>query len=179
MKTQIMRHAAWTVAIVSLFFAMFTLADQHYAEFVISVVLFLVATMIDLRIHQRGKRRDRSALTLVMGFCVVVVAACFSVPAAYADPGARCETVLWGFLGSQRRTICDTPKRASGEWMRERTVWTPAHYVPVTCSGRYYVTCYGGYSVGQSIQSDETYPVNDGNVLADEPGHLAGAGVAA
>lgn len=136
-------------------------------------------------IPTRPNRRRRSRLTCydkitaALAAIAMLAAMLLASPNSHADPGSRCDTVRWGFLGSQRRTVCDTPKRANGEWMRERIVWTPAHYVPVTCSGRYYITCYGGYAVGQSVQSNETYPVNDGNVLSDEPGHLAGAGVAA
>jgi hypothetical protein len=94
-------------------------------------------------------------------------------PDAHADAaGAGCQTVLWGFLGSERRTLCDGPIRPDGSWTRERAVWTPAHYVPVTCSGYYYISCSGGYAVSQSIDSDETYPVTPDTVLPDEPGHL-------
>lgn len=118
-------------------------------------------------------------ITVALAAIATLAAMLLASPNSYADPSQRCDTVLWGFLGSQRRTVCDTPKRANGEWTRERIVWTPAHYVPVTCSGRYYITCYGGYAVGQSVQSQEAYSVNDGNVLPDEPGHLAQNGLPA
>ena len=40
---------------------------------------------------------------------------------ADADPSIGCETIRWGFLGSQRRTICDGPRRADGSWTRARS----------------------------------------------------------
>lgn len=90
---------------------------------------------------------------------------------AYVDMG--CQTDRWGFLGSQGRTLCDGPRNADGSWLRARVVWTPAHQVPSTCYGGYYVsTCYAGYWVDQTVQSQETYVVTDGTVLPDEPGWL-------
>lgn len=86
-----------------------------------------------------------------------------------AHASANCQTVQWGFLGTARRTICDTPRGRDGGWMRDRTVWRSGGYVPAHC-GYYY--CYDGYYTGDNIMSDETYPVNDAIVLPDEPGHL-------
>lgn len=99
---------------------------------------------------------------------VVVVA-----PQASADPGVGCETIRWGFLGSQRRTICDGPRRPDGSWTRARAVWTPAGYVPYSsyCS-RYSCSGSGGYYREESTQARETYVVFDHNVLPDEPGWL-------
>src|SRR4051812_13743955 len=45
-----------------------------------------------------------------------------------AQAGAICKTEPWGFLGSQRRTLCDGPISSDGSWSRERTIWAPAHY---------------------------------------------------
>lgn len=97
-------------------------------------------------------------------------------PAAHADPGyPQCQTVPWGFLGSQRRTICDS-SIINGTWQRARVVWSPAHYVPMTtnCSGTRYVTCnsYGGYYAPYAETDNEVYPVTADTVLPDEPGHL-------
>ncbi|MCC9182597.1 CDGP domain-containing protein [Mycolicibacterium mageritense] len=89
---------------------------------------------------------------------------------ADAEPGIGCQTVLWGFLGSQRRTICDGPIRPDGSWTRERTVWWPERWVPVQCS-RY--SCWGGYWQDAG-GNRETYPVTPATVLPDEPGHLVG-----
>ncbi|ORA64136.1 hypothetical protein [Mycobacteroides franklinii] len=119
-------------------------------------------------------------ITVALAAIAALAAMLLASPNSHAEPGVKCETVLWGFLGGQRRTICDTPKRANGEWMRERTVWTPKYYVPFRCTyGTYSSTCYGGYWVDQSVQTQEVYPVNDGNVLPDEPGNLTSAGVTA
>ena len=116
----------------------------------------------------------RSLIATVVGGSLVSGAAYLLPAHANADAsGAGCQTVLWGFLGSQRRTLCDSPIGPDGSWTRERAVWTPAHYVPISCYGYYYFSCTGGYAVSQSINSDETYPVTADTVLPDEPGHLA------
>lgn len=96
---------------------------------------------------------------------------------ANADPGyPQCQTVPWGFLGSQNRTICDSPIARDGSWSRARIVWKEAHYVPMTtsCYGSSYISCtsYGGYSVPYTEFDDETYPVTTDTLLPDEPGHL-------
>lgn len=89
---------------------------------------------------------------------------------AKAAPGIGCQTVLWGFLGSQRRTICDGPILSDGSWIRERTIWSPERWVPLSCS-RW--SCWGGYWQ-EETGTREVYPVRPETVLADEPGHLAG-----
>ncbi|OBI95582.1 hypothetical protein [Mycobacterium sp. 1465703.0] len=97
---------------------------------------------------------------------------------AAPDPsvGPNCDTVPWGFLFSQRRTICDGPVHADGSWDRKRSIWTPAHTVPITtnCYGSSYVTCTttGGQFVPFTINDQQIYPVTPENVLPDEPGHL-------
>jgi hypothetical protein len=98
------------------------------------------------------------------------------VTAAAPVAATNCKTELWGFLGSQRRTLCDGPISRDGSWSRERTIWVPAHrssdYCPSIGSDRYYRSCYGGYFVDQREISRETYPVRPETVLSDEPGHL-------
>jgi hypothetical protein len=95
-----------------------------------------------------------------------------------APNAANCTTDPWGFLGSQRRTLCDGPISSDGSWNRERTVWVPAHYSTPTCTssgGSAYsshTSCSGGYFVNQRLVSNETYPVRPDTVLPDEPGHL-------
>ena len=95
---------------------------------------------------------------------------------AHAD--ANCKTDPWGFLGSQRRTLCDGPTSSDGSWSRERTIWVPAHYSTPICttsgsrSSSSYTSCSGGYFVNQREVSNETYPVRPDTVLPDEPGHL-------
>jgi hypothetical protein len=109
---------------------------------------------------------------LVAGMASVAIHA----PAAKAEP-PNCQTSPWGFLGSQRREICDGPVQPDGSWMRHRVIGIPAHYENPSSS------CYGdeGYSnctfypggwVDDQISDDETYPVNPDTVLPDEPGHL-------
>ena len=90
---------------------------------------------------------------------------------------AYCKTEPWGFLGSQRRTLCDGPISNDGSWSRERTLWVPAHRDMPSCSrsgSSYYssTSCYGGYWVNERLVSNETYPVRPDTVLPDEPGHL-------
>lgn len=92
-------------------------------------------------------------------------------------PDDHCKTEPWGFLGSQRRTLCDGPVAKDGSWSRERTIWVPAHRTPESCTrsgdDRFsYNTCYGGYWVDQRLVSNETYPVRPETVLPDEPGHV-------
>ncbi|MCV7174784.1 hypothetical protein H7H98_03245 [Mycolicibacterium sphagni] len=90
-----------------------------------------------------------------------------------SPPGMGCETMRWGFLGSQDRTICDGPRYADGHWDRTRLIYVPAHYVPYSCYfGTYTSSCGGGYDVDLQIVGREKYPVNDGDVLPDEPGWL-------
>ncbi|MBP3086988.1 CDGP domain-containing protein [Mycolicibacterium fortuitum] len=105
-----------------------------------------------------------------VGAFVVTGFAWATVPSK-AAPGLGCETIAapgllnWG----QKRTICDTPRRADGSWTRSREYWTPAHYVPVSC---YRWSCTGGYQVGNTTARYEEYVVFDHNVLPDEPGWL-------
>jgi hypothetical protein len=93
--------------------------------------------------------------------------------------GAICKTEPWGFLGSQRRTLCDGPISSDGSWSRERTIWMPAHFDRPTCyssgvGSRDYsrTNCFGGYWVNERLVNNETYPVRPDTVLPDEPGHL-------
>ncbi len=95
-----------------------------------------------------------------------------------APAGAICKTEPWGFLGSQRRTLCDGPISGDGSWSRERTIWVPAHYNTPICStigggsSSSHTSCSGGYFVNERLVSNETYPVRPETVLPDEPGHL-------
>ena len=106
---------------------------------------------------------------LFLAMVILGAALAFSIPPkAKADDGIGCQTVLWGFLGSQRRTICDGPIQADGSWMRVRAIWWPERWVPVSCS-RY--SCWGGYWIEEG-GNREVYPVRPETVLPDEPGHL-------
>jgi hypothetical protein len=94
-------------------------------------------------------------------------------PMAQAAPSLGCESVHWGFLGSQLRTICDGPTQPDGSWQRARIVWVPAHHVPFTTScGTYSCSSSGGYDVGDTYVAKESYMVTPDTVLPDEPGWL-------
>lgn len=129
-------------------------------------------------------RRTLAAIAIAAAAALAIAGA--AAPHAKADGlngptslGCTAQTDLWGFLGSQRRTLCDWPARPDGSWTRERLVWIPEHDVPFTCDtygGRYssHTTCGGGYHVDVTQVSDEAYPVTPDTVLPDEPGHLDG-----
>lgn len=96
-----------------------------------------------------------------------------AAPHAHADTSVGCQADRWGFLGSQIRTICDTPRAADGSWTRARRIWTSAGYVPgYTSCGTYFCQSRSGYYRQETTQAYEEYPVNDGNVLPDEPGWI-------
>lgn len=120
-------------------------------------------------------RKVRRLLAAVgIGACVAGSGLAIVAPQAKADTGIGCKTDLWGPLFSQRRTICDGAVRADGSWERVRVFWTPAHQVPLTCYGTYFITCNGGYFVSERVNSTERYPVTAATVLPDEPAHLVG-----
>jgi hypothetical protein len=116
-------------------------------------------------------RAVRRGLALIVYGAILAAVGTMWATGAKASPGVGCETIAapglltWG----QKRTICDSPRRADGSWWRTRQYWTPAHYAPVSC---YRWSCSGGYPVGDSIARYEEYPVTDATVLADEPGWL-------
>lgn len=92
------------------------------------------------------------------------------------SPGMGCETVHWGFFGSDRRQICDGAKQADGTWQRTRTVFTPSYVKPLSCNLNSWgtsVSCTGGYPVPETTQAQESYVVAPDTVLPDEPGWLA------
>lgn len=106
-------------------------------------------------------------------FAGLFAAYTYLAPTAKADPGIGCETIHWGFLGFQRRTICDGARQPDGSWTRARRVWVPAHWQAGYCS--YYGTyCSQGYPVAEGTVAFEQYPVTDATVLGDEPGWLPG-----
>ena len=116
----------------------------------------------------------RTLVAVAAGAALAFTGTAFAAQAdADADPGIGCETIRWGFLGSQRRTICDGPRRPDGSWTRGSVVWTPAGYVPrSTYCGTYSCSSSGGYYREETLQAKETYVVFDSNVLPDEPGWL-------
>lgn len=123
---------------------------------------------------RRNKRCVRGALAAA-AVGAAIAASIGHAPTAHADD--NCQVDLWGFLFSQRRTICDGPVFADGSWNRLRIVWIPAHQVPLSCStygGSYssHTTCSGGYFQPYTELDNEIYPVTPETVLQDEPGHL-------
>lgn len=118
-------------------------------------------------------RRDRMAVVMLMTFSLLFGGALYFASDSKADPGIGCETIRWGFLGSQLRTICDGPRNADGSWNRARRIWTPAGYVPFrTYCSSYSCSSSGGYYRAESTQQFELYLVFDSNVLPDEPAWL-------
>lgn len=120
-------------------------------------------------VHKRTVRRFFAAMSVGV---VVATGVLHAVAPAKAAPGVGCETIRWGFLGGQRRTVCDTPRRADGSWTRAREVWVPAGWVPGYCSGGYWLSCSQGYHRERGTVAYEEYPVTDASVLPDEPGWL-------
>jgi hypothetical protein len=126
-------------------------------------------------------RRIMAGALLATALSTTAVGFAATSHAQYGAPTtANCKTDLWGFLGSQRRTLCDGPISADGSWSRERTIWQPAGFSTSSCygggygggrwsSGHY---CSGGYFTPERQISNETYPVRPDTVLPDEPGHL-------
>lgn len=113
--------------------------------------------------------------TIIAGIVTAVAALTLAPQAQAITPG--CESVPWGFLGSQVRVICDGPILPDGSWNRARAVVVLAHQVPFRCSySRYSSSCSGGYFVDDRYVSDEVYPVRPETVLPDEPGHLPPTG---
>ncbi|WP_239706828.1 CDGP domain-containing protein [Mycolicibacterium smegmatis] len=101
------------------------------------------------------------------------VAALSVTPSANADVQPGCESVPWGFLGTQTRSICDEPMRPDGSWVRYRMVWIPAHYVPIrTSCGTYSCTTSGGYWQDEQVFEKVKYPVRPETVVPGEPGWL-------
>ncbi len=107
------------------------------------------------------------AATAVLVGCAIGWAA-----RADAAPGVGCETIRWGFLGSQLRTVCDTQRRPDGSWTRAREVWVPAGWVRGYCSFGYFSSCSQGYYRERGTVAYEEYLVTDDTVLPDEPGWL-------
>lgn len=120
----------------------------------------------------------RRLLAATVAVSAAVVPLALPLAPAGADPiPPNCQQVPWGFLGSQRRAICDGPIRPDGSWMRRRVEGVPAHYqnASSSCSGgAYYSNCtyYPGGWVAEYDTDDETYVVTPDTVLPDEPGHL-------
>lgn len=108
------------------------------------------------------------------GLAVSVALGGLFAPAAHAVPvGDGCVEDFWMWKGlrSATRMICDGYRAADGSWERRRGFFDDPYWVPFTCS-RY--SCSGGYWVAE-LKVIESYLVNDGNVLPDEPGYIESA----
>ncbi|APD19274.1 hypothetical protein SEA_GODPHATHER_45 [Mycobacterium phage GodPhather] len=125
--------------------------------------------MIALKMRPRRARLIRRIIAATLAVGVLVGTGIAAAAESDAKPGLGCETIRWGFLGSQRRTICDTPRRPDGSWLRAREVWVPSGWVPGWCS-RW--SCTSGYWREGGTVAYEEYVVFDHNVLPDEPGWL-------
>ena len=85
---------------------------------------------------------------IVGALAAISIALGVAPPASAYGYDAGCETIRWGFLGSQWRTVCDGPRRPDGSWERERTDLDPgglraaqpptAARTPAASSGGYY-----------------------------------------
>jgi hypothetical protein len=119
----------------------------------------------------------RIAPVLWLFAAAILIGACIGLSARANATEPNCQSVPWGFLGSQERLICDDPIQPDGSWMRHRIVGHGSYWTnpSSSCSGGYYYShCSydpGGF-VPEYHQSDEWYPVRPDTVLPDEPGHL-------
>lgn len=124
-------------------------------------------------IHTTITRTARRTVAALAAALVVIGTGIAYAADATAAPGIGCETIRWGFLGAQRRTVCDGPRRPDGSWTRAREVWVPAGWVPgSTYCGTWSCSSSGGYYRERGTVAYEQYPVTDSTVLPDEPGWL-------
>lgn len=77
-RTAIMRHAFWTVAALALIYALAMLSAHQYTQFAICMALVLTASCIDLRVHRRGRYRDRAGVLLFIAIMAIVVTGVFA-----------------------------------------------------------------------------------------------------
>jgi hypothetical protein len=122
-----------------------------------------------------GKRLGSALVVAAFILAAAVLAAMVFAPKGHADdydPG--CDQVGWGFLGlTQKRLICDGPRRPDGSWERYREIYTPAGYVSASSyCGTYSCSYSPGYYRERSTQELTHYTVFDSNVLDGEPGWL-------
>ncbi|MBE5476959.1 hypothetical protein E3G68_004282 [Mycobacteroides abscessus] len=77
-RAAIMRHAFWAVAALALVWALAMLYADQYAQFAVAMALVLVASCIDLRVHRRGRYRDRAGVLLFIAVMAIVVTGVFA-----------------------------------------------------------------------------------------------------
>lgn len=111
--------------------------------------------------------------TLALAATISAVMGASLATTANADVQLGCESIPWGFLGTQTRSICDGPIQPDGSWVRFRMVWIPAHQVPVrTSCGTYSCSTSGGYWQDEQVFEKVKYPVTPVTVVPGEPGWL-------
>jgi hypothetical protein len=121
-------------------------------------------------------RRIAPILWLMTAAILIGASIGLSAPAK-AETVSGCEEIHWGFLGYQRRAICDSVRHDDGGWLRVRVIYRPAFYRNATSS------CYGGYYsssctfypagwVDEDVAENTSYIVYDYNILPGEPGQL-------
>lgn len=77
-RTAVMRHAFWTVAVLALVCALVALYAHRYSQFVVIAILFIAATLIDLHVHRRGRYRERSGVLLFIAAVAIPVSMLFA-----------------------------------------------------------------------------------------------------
>ncbi|MDM2172925.1 hypothetical protein [Mycobacteroides abscessus] len=77
-RAALMRHAFWTVAALALVYALVMLSAHQYPQFVICMALTVAASCIDLRVHRRGRYRDRAGVLLFIAVMAIVVTGVFA-----------------------------------------------------------------------------------------------------
>lgn len=77
-RTAIMRHAFWTVAVLALIYALVALYAHRYSEFAFIAMLFIASTLIDLHVHRRGRYRERSGVLLFIAAVAIPVSMLFA-----------------------------------------------------------------------------------------------------
>jgi hypothetical protein len=127
---------------------------------------------IDMNIITSSRVRRVAAGAVLVAAPAVIALAAPAVSNAGTAPGIGCETVHWGFLGLERRKVCDGPTQADGSWQRTRTIWHPGYFQPLRCDSAVFFTCTGGHYVPENLEAQETYTVTPSTVLPDEPGWL-------
>lgn len=100
-----------------------------------------------------------------------------SPAAASADVPANCVQQFWMVgLRAATRSICDSPVRADGSWIRGRSFYAPSFVASGSsiCYGYGYCTFTMPHVVAEMDVRD-TYIVTPDTVLPDEPPHLGEA----
>lgn len=84
LQTAIMRHAFWTVAFLALIYALVQLYAHQFERFAVIMALFGAATWLDLRVHRRGRYRDRAGVLLFFAAIAIPVSGLFAQVGVFA-----------------------------------------------------------------------------------------------